>query len=127
MRLLFVCSQNRLRSLTAEHLLDGENGHEVRSAGTEAGARQRVKPGLLGWAEVVFVMERRHVDRLRAKFSSELEGKPIINLRIPDEYMYMDEALIGLLRERLGEYFPAYVPFTQGGCADLYSTPGLRL
>lgn len=34
MKLLFVCSQNRLRSLTAETIFDRENGHQVRSVGT---------------------------------------------------------------------------------------------
>lgn len=35
MNLLFLCSQNKRRSLTAEKLFDGYNGHNVRSAGTE--------------------------------------------------------------------------------------------
>ena len=35
MNILFVCSQNKRRSLTAEKLFDGINGHCVKSAGTE--------------------------------------------------------------------------------------------
>ena len=67
LKILFVCSRNRLRSLTAEHLFDGVNGHEVRSAGTEQGARIRVTAGHLGWADLVVAMEKRHVSRLRDK------------------------------------------------------------
>ncbi|GAB2940342.1 hypothetical protein GCM10027048_00800 [Hymenobacter coalescens] len=65
-KLLFICSQNRWRSLTAERLFDHHPHYEARSAGTEPGARVRVTAGHLGWAEVVFVMEKRHADRLPA-------------------------------------------------------------
>ncbi|MGI4824587.1 MAG: low molecular weight protein tyrosine phosphatase family protein [Janthinobacterium lividum] len=103
--LLFVCSQNRWRSLTAERLFDDHPEITARSAGTEPGARVRVSAGHLGWADAVFVMEKKHVDRLQAKFKDELRGKPLVNLRIPDNYKFQDTALIDLLRERLLEYF----------------------
>jgi len=57
-QLLFICSQNRWRSLTAERLFDGHPILLVRSAGTEPGARVRVSAGHVGWADVVFVMEK---------------------------------------------------------------------
>lgn len=94
MKLLFICSQNRQRSLTAERIFDGRDGHQARSAGTEAGARVRVTAGHLGWADRIFVMENRHRDRLRAKFRQELSGKPIVCLHIADSYEYMDEELV---------------------------------
>ncbi|QIL74821.1 low molecular weight protein tyrosine phosphatase family protein [Hymenobacter sp. HDW8] len=100
-QLLFICSQNRWRSLTAERLFDDHAHYEARSAGTEPGARVRVTAGHLGWADIIFVMERRHTDRLRAKFAPQLDGKPIICLRIPDDYQFQDPALQQLLRERL--------------------------
>ncbi len=98
-KILFVCSQNRLRSLTAESIFDGAGGHQVRSVGTEQGARVRVTAGHLGWAEIVFVMEKRHLQRLRQKFREELDGKQVICLSIPDDYDYMDEELIDRLRD----------------------------
>ena len=98
MKVLFVCSRNRLRSLTAEAIFDGRNGHEVRSVGTEAGARVRVTEGHLGWADLVFVMEKRHRDRLRQKFAEALAGKPVVCLYIPDDYEYMEEGLVDRLR-----------------------------
>ncbi|AMJ66160.1 protein tyrosine phosphatase [Hymenobacter sp. PAMC 26628] len=105
-KLLFICSQNRWRSLTAERLFDGYPGALARSAGTEAGARVRVTAGHLGWADVVFVMEKRHADRLREKFPGALAGKRLVNLRIPDNYPFQDAALVALLREKLAEYLP---------------------
>ncbi len=103
-KLLFICSQNRWRSLTAERLFDDHPTYQARSAGTEPGARVRVTAGHLGWAEVVFVMERRHADILRQKFGEQLQGKRVINLRIPDKFQFMDHILQDLLRERLREH-----------------------
>ena len=103
-KLLFICSQNRRRSLTAEHIFDGVDGHLARSAGTEEGARIRVTPGHLGWADVIFVMEKRHQDRLRAKFRQELIGKRVVCLHIADSYSYMDDALVRQLETTVATY-----------------------
>jgi predicted protein tyrosine phosphatase len=106
MRLLFICSQNKWRSLTAERLFDDHPHYEARSAGTEPGARVRVSAGHLGWAETIFVMERRHADRLREKFAAELAGKMLVVLRIPDKYPFGDRHLIALLQKRLAAHLP---------------------
>lgn len=105
-QLLFICSQNRWRSLTAERIFDGHPHYEARSAGTEPGARVRVTAGHIGWADVIFVMERRHTDRLREKFAAELTGKPVVCLRIPDKFQFLDHVLLDLLRERLRQHLP---------------------
>lgn len=97
MKILFVCSRNRQRSLTAETVFDGVDGHAVRSVGTEPGARVRVTAGHIGWADVIFAMEKKHLRRLEAKYRDELRAKPVITLHIPDDYEYMDEALIDRL------------------------------
>lgn len=65
----------------------------------------RVTAGHLGWADVVFVMEKRHTERLREKFADALAGKTVVNLRIPDEYQFNDPALVQLLRSKLADYF----------------------
>lgn len=108
-QLLFICSQNRWRSLTAERLFDQHPHYEARSAGTEPGARVRVTAGHLGWADIVFVMERKHADILRQKFGAELVGKPVICLRIPDKFQFLDAILVDLLRERLREHLGSSV------------------
>lgn len=97
MKLLFLCSQNKRRSLTAEKLFDGYKGCEARSAGTESNSRVKVTAGLIGWADIIFCMEKKHVRRIREKYAEELMGKKVICLNIPDEYEYMDEELQELL------------------------------
>src|SRR5262245_34570347 len=104
MKLLFICSQNRRRSLTAEHIFDGVDGHLARSAETEEGARIRVTPGHLGWADVIFVMEKRHQDRLRAEFRQDLIGKRVVCLHIADSYSYLDDALVRQLETAVATY-----------------------
>ncbi len=96
-KLLFVCSRNRWRSPTAEKVSHGVNGIQARSAGTETGARIKVTAGHIGWADIVFAMEKKHVRRLREKFTDELADKRLICLNIPDEYEFMQPELIELL------------------------------
>jgi predicted protein tyrosine phosphatase len=75
-KLLFICSRNKWRSRTAEEMFRGRPGYSAKSAGTEPGARIRVTEGLLGWADVIFVMERKHADYLRERFADAIAGKP---------------------------------------------------
>ena len=103
-KLLFICSQNRLRSLTAETMYQGFPGYEVRSAGTEPSARIRINQGHIGWADTIFVMEKSHGRILREKFGEALDGKTVICLRIPDIYRYMEPALIDELKAALSDY-----------------------
>ncbi len=107
MKLLFICSRNKQRSLTAERIFDGFDGHQARSAGTEPGARIRVTAGHLGWADLIFVMEKRHQQRLQAKFADALTGKRLIVLHIPDAFALMDAPLIHRLREIVPPYLAA--------------------
>ncbi len=103
-KLLFVCSRNRWRSATAEALLKNHRRYAARSAGTANSARVKVTPGLIGWAEVIFCMEEKHLERLRERFGEKLAGKTLITLRIPDDYGFMDPELIDLLRTELAPY-----------------------
>ena len=107
MKLLFVCSRNRLRSPTAAAVFDGVDGHEARSAGTEPAARVRITAGHVGWADLIFVMERRHLARLRERFGDQLDRKRVVCLHVPDEYAYMDDELVGRLREAVAPYLAA--------------------
>jgi predicted protein tyrosine phosphatase len=102
---LFVCSQNRLRSPTAEQIFSGRAGFEVTSAGLNHDAETPVSPELLEWADVIFVMERAHRNRLSKRFQAHLKSKRIVCLDIPDRFQYMDPALIRLLEAKLGAYF----------------------
>lgn len=103
-KLLFVCSRNKSRSLTAEKLFEGFAGYQVRSVGTQPGARIVVTEGHLGWADIIFCMEKSHLDRLRRKFPEALHGKQVVCLHIPDEYQFMDPHLIEEFHARLAPY-----------------------
>ncbi len=103
-KLLFVCSRNQCRSLTAERLFEGVNGYETRSGGTERGAKKRIKEEDIAWADFIFCMEHRHLQRLRADFKKVLAGKRLICLQIPDTYGYMSFELRDILKERLSLY-----------------------
>ena len=103
-KLLFICSRNQWRSPTAEKLMQGFNGYEARSAGTAEGARIRVTAGHIGWADVIFVMEKKHGRKIREQFGDAIGGKEIICLHIPDDYRFMDSELIELLKARLEDH-----------------------
>ncbi len=103
-KLLFVCSKNKWRSLTAERILNGVNGYDVRSAGTEKDARIKVTAGHIGWADMIFVMEKKHRRRLEEKFGDSLADKEVVCLNIPDDYELMDPELIDLLLEKLSPH-----------------------
>ncbi|MFV0401216.1 MAG: low molecular weight protein tyrosine phosphatase family protein [Oscillospiraceae bacterium] len=99
MKILYLCSQNKRRSLTAEKVLNGRDGHEVRSAGTENNARIKVTAGLLGWADIIVTMEKKHTSRIKSKYADIVLSKPIVCLHISDDYQFMDELLIKLLED----------------------------
>jgi predicted protein tyrosine phosphatase len=98
LKLLFVCSRNRWRSPTAEKVFNGIDGIQTRSAGTETGARIKVTAGHIGWADLIFVMEKKHLRRLQEKFPDELTDKQVLCLSIPDDYQFMQPELITLLQ-----------------------------
>jgi len=97
LKLLFICSRNRWRSLTAEKIFDGVNDLQARSAGTEPSARIRVTAGHLSWADLIFVMEKKHLRRLQDKFPEAIANKKIICLHISDDYEFMQPELVDLL------------------------------
>ena len=84
--------------MTAQTIFDGENGNIARSAGTETNARVKVTPGIIGWADVIYCMEKKHIRRIKDKYSDLLVTKKVVCLNIPDDYVYMDDELVGLLR-----------------------------
>jgi len=101
MRVLFVCSRNRLRSPTAEQLFRDWPGIEVDSAGLKGDAEQVLDAELLAWAELIVVMEKQHRRELARRFSQHLRDKRIVCLDIRDDYDFMAPALVALLQERV--------------------------
>ncbi len=103
--MLFICSQNRLRSPTAERVFSKRAGFEVASAGLNPEAETPVSSDLLEWADVIFVMERAHRNKLSKKFKAHLKAKRVICLDIPDEFAFMDPSLVRLLEAKAGPFF----------------------
>ncbi|MHA3771037.1 low molecular weight protein tyrosine phosphatase family protein [Verrucomicrobiota bacterium sgz303538] len=103
-KLLFVCSRNKKRSLTAEKLFEGFPAYQVRSVGTQPDARIVITEGHIGWADLIFCMEKSHLNRIRLKFPEAMYGKRVICLQIPDEYEFMDPDLIEELLGKLAPY-----------------------
>jgi predicted protein tyrosine phosphatase len=100
-RVLFVCSQNKLRSPTAEAVFRDSENLEVASAGLDNDAVVTVTPELVEWADVIYVMEKNHRNRLQKKFRKYLNKQRVVCLDIPDIFDYMDPELITLLKMKL--------------------------
>lgn len=101
MNVLFVCSQNKLRSPTAAQVFAEFPGVETDSAGTHRGADVELCEEHILWAEVIFAMEPEHVRRIRMKFRKHLRDQRVICLDIPDDFGFMDPALISLLEKKV--------------------------
>ena len=100
-KVLFVCSINKMRSYTAEKIYEKFDRYQVRSRGTENGARVKITEGDIGWADIIFTMEKRNTNRIRKKFKEKIEGKKIVTLFIEDNYDPMEPALIDELKRKL--------------------------
>jgi predicted protein tyrosine phosphatase len=103
-RILFICSQNKLRSPTAEQVFSQEPGIEVLSAGTNHAAVTPITPELIEWADKIFVMERVHRTKLQTRFKNHLNGKKIICLGIPDNYEFMEPKLVNILKAKVPQF-----------------------
>ena len=79
---------------------------EVASAGTNNDADNPLTTELVTWADVIVVMEKAHRSKVQKRFRSSLSDTRLICLDIPDEFEFMDPALVKLLQTRLARYLP---------------------
>ena len=98
MNILFICSRNKWRSPTAETIYKSRQDHKFRSAGTERSAKIRVSSKDILWADIIFTMEKKHKQRLLDKFPDETKNKLFTILDIEDNYKYMDEELVEMIK-----------------------------
>jgi predicted protein tyrosine phosphatase len=103
-KILFICSRNQLRSPTAEQVFSHRPDIEVLSAGTDHDADTPLTPDLVEWADLIFVMERKHRTKLQGRFKSSLKSNRIICLDIPDRYEFMDPKLVRLLEAKVSPH-----------------------
>ncbi len=103
-RILFVCSENRLRSPTAETIFSRYEGVEAIGAGTNASAETPVTVDLIEWADVILVMDKSHKNKISKRFREHLKNKKVGVLDIPDIYGYMEPILVQLLEKKVPRY-----------------------
>lgn len=104
MNLLFVCSENHLRSPTGEAVFSAYEGINAIGCGTNADADTPVSGDLIEWADIILVMEKAHRSKVSKKFKHLLGGKKLACLDVPDNYDYMDPELIALLKSRVAKH-----------------------
>lgn len=105
LKLLFVCTVNRMRSATAHKIFEADPRFEVKSAGTDKSAAIVLTPELLEWADAVIVMEKHHRAYIRAKHAKYYNTKKIVCLYIPDDYDFMQPELIATLENKVEDVY----------------------
>jgi predicted protein tyrosine phosphatase len=65
LKLLFVCTVNRMRSATAHKIYESDDRFEVKSAGTDKSANTVLTEEILNWADSIVVMEKHHRNHIR--------------------------------------------------------------
>lgn len=103
-KVLFVCAQNKMRSYTAEKIFAGSAHYDVNSRGVAKNARIKLTESDIRWADLIFVMEKNHKDRMAKAFPAAISGKRVICLFIEDIYEPMEPALISELRHKLAPH-----------------------
>ncbi len=96
--ILFVCGRNKKRSRTAEYIFKNDSRFFIRTAGLSEKSEITISENDLLWADFIFVMEDGQKARIQ-RIYREMDLPPIENLGIDDDYEYLDQELIGLLKE----------------------------
>jgi predicted protein tyrosine phosphatase len=99
--LLFICSENRLRSPTAEAVFSAYKDVQAIGAGTNKDAETPVSGDLIEWADIILVMEKTHRNKVAKKYKKLLKHKRLISLDIPDNYDCMQPELIQILKTKV--------------------------
>jgi predicted protein tyrosine phosphatase len=107
LKILFVCGRNQWRSPTAERIYRGDQRVAARSAGVGAKSVHRLNDADLDWADLVLVMERKYVSRIRSDFAVRSNLPPMESLDIPDDFELMDPELIALIRANTEHFIDA--------------------
>jgi len=106
MRVLFVCTANKLRSPTAERVFRDWPGIEALSAGTDRDSVRPLSNELVASVDLIFAMEKHHREWIRKKFKARPGDGKIIVLDIPDEFERDDPVLVQLLQAKVPRYLP---------------------
>ena len=107
LHILFVCSQNKLRSPTAEAIFADVDGVMAMSAGTNHDAETPLSADLIDWADLIVAMEKTHRSKVQKRFAKEMRAKRMTVLGILDDYDFMDPGLIELIKGKFPRWFAA--------------------
>jgi|JI9StandDraft_1071089.scaffolds.fasta_scaffold876876_1 predicted protein tyrosine phosphatase len=105
MNILFVCSANKIRSVTAEnHFRKIKPEHTYDSAGTNEKICKLFGTTLLSteqaeWADIIYVMENKHFDRIKKHLNHYIKKVKVLNIK--DIYKYNEHSLIHILEDRV--------------------------
>jgi len=103
-RVLFICGKARARSPTAAQIFADREGVQTDFGGISRDADDALSADQIDWADLILVMERRHLTRLSDRFGRQLNGKRMITLGIADRYKFMQPELIQELQARAAPY-----------------------
>jgi len=101
LNVLFVCTMNKWRSLTAEKIYKDHPLLDVRSAGTSSKARRKISVNDLRWSDIIIFMEDKHSERIRAEFRQEVQYHEMHTLGVEDRFQFMDPELIEELQSHI--------------------------
>lgn len=77
---------------------------ETDSAGLAPDADTPLDAEQIRWADVIFVMERAHRNKLTQRFGPQLKGKKLVCLDIADNYTFMQPELVALLEKKMASH-----------------------
>ena len=97
MKILFLCSHSRSRSLTAEEIF--QDRHETRSLALYPEAE--ITEDQLQWPELIIVMEDEQRKEIAKRFPGVYRRKRIISLEIPDLYQEHQPELVKQLEKAM--------------------------
>lgn len=99
--ILFICGKARKRSPTAAAVAEEYFGQHADFAGLSADADERVTAEHLAWADVIAIMEKSQLARLKRQMGPHLAGKRIICLDISDNFEFMQPELVEIIKSKL--------------------------
>lgn len=95
-----------MRSPIAADIAPRLLGVEADCAGLGADADVPLDPDRIAWADVIAVMERSHLSRLKRLFGPGSRGKRLVCLDVPDRYGVHDPDLVALPARRFSRLAP---------------------
>lgn len=105
LKVLFVCTVNRMRSATAHKIFENDERFEVMSAGTDTSASCVLSFAHLQWADAILVLEKGHRNIIRKRFPDIYNKKKIVCLYISDDYDFMQQELIAILKNKVEDLY----------------------